>query len=134
VRPTFRRPLAEVVRDHVPGVLALYLFGSCARGDGRPDSDLDLAVLLARPLAPLERWYAQEAIAAALGVDVDLVDLRTASTVMRVEVLRDAELLFDGSPSERALFEATALGAYARLAEERRGILEDVRERGHVYR
>ena len=29
-----------------PDVLAAYLFGSYARGDARPDSDVDLAVLL----------------------------------------------------------------------------------------
>jgi hypothetical protein len=42
------------------------------------------------------------------------VDLRAASTVMRVQVLESGQVLYDARPSHRAAFEATALGAYAR--------------------
>jgi len=62
----------------------------------------------------------QEDLAALAHQNVDLVDLRQASTVMRVEVLRDAILLIDAQPSPRSAFEAFALSAYARLNEERR--------------
>lgn len=55
-----------------------------------------------------------------LGRDVDLVDLRSASTVLRKEVIAGGELLFDAQPMETATFEATVLGAYAR-ASTRRG-------------
>lgn len=34
-----------VATEAEPGVLAAYLFGSRARGEGRADSDLDVAVL-----------------------------------------------------------------------------------------
>lgn len=40
--------LAEIVKRTlaaVPGVQKLILFGSCARGDARPDSDVDLIVI-----------------------------------------------------------------------------------------
>ena len=60
------------------------------------------------------------------GRDVDLVDLRQASTVLRVQILRDARMLLDADAAERARFEATALSAYARLNEERKQILADV--------
>jgi predicted nucleotidyltransferase len=126
--------IGDLVREHVPGTLAAYVFGSFARGDARPESDVDLAVLPRAPLEALERWHAQERIAAALGTDVDLVDLLRASTVLRVQVLREGRLLFDTAPGTRALFEATALGAYARLQDERRGILEDIEKRGRVHR
>ena len=37
------------LRDLLPGLVAkVFLFGSRARGDGRPDSDFDVAVLLAQ--------------------------------------------------------------------------------------
>lgn len=52
---------------------------------------------------------------------------------MRMQVLKDGRVLFDGDRTARELFEATAFSAYARLNEERRGILADIAARGNVY-
>jgi hypothetical protein len=64
---------------------------------------------------------------------VDLVDLRSASAVMRVQVIGQGELHLDADPAARALFEAFALADYARLNEERAGILEDVQRTGRAH-
>lgn len=125
--------VVQAIRDAVPGVQAVYLFGSRARGDANAQSDLDVAVLRARPLEPIARWELQERLAGLIHHAVDLVDLRSASTVMRVNVLADSQLLFDDAKFERELFEATALSAYARLQEERGAILEQIQREGHVY-
>jgi len=125
--------LVATVSDRVPGLAAVYLFGSQARGDAGPDADIDLAVLTLGNLDPVERWKLQEDLAAHAHRNVDLVDLRRASTVMRIQVLRDGRLLADLQPSVRAAFEATALSAYARLNEERREILNDIAARRSVY-
>ena len=117
----------------VPSLVAVYAFGSRASGLARPDSDLDLALLAPRPLDPLARFDAQQALAAALGTDIDLVDLASASTVMRAEVLRTGRVLHDADPTARAFWEVHAMSAYALLNEERRGILDDVHRRGRVY-
>jgi hypothetical protein len=90
-------------------------------------------VLAARPLDPVERFDVQETLAAHLGLDVDLVDPRSASTVMRAEVLRTGHVLHDGDPGPRAAWETWTLSAYALLNEERRGILDDIRQRGRVH-
>ena len=126
-------PDLRLLLDRVPGVQAVYLFGSHADGSARPDSDLDLAVLAAAPLDPLDRWHAQEALAAEAGVDVDLVDLRSASTVMRAEVLRSGRVLLDLDPTARAFWETWTMSAYALLNEERQGILDDIRVRGRIH-
>lgn len=122
-----------LVSTRLPDLQGLYLFGSTAAGHDHRDSDLDLAVLLPRPLAPLARWELAQDLARALGRDVDLLDLRGASTVMRVQVVAHGRLLIDRAPPARALFEALALSDYARLNEERRAILRDVQLRGSVY-
>lgn len=123
----------SVLREAIPGTIAVYLFGSRARGDAARESDVDLAVLPPAPLDPVARFELQERIAAELRASVDLVDLRSASTVLRAQVLEHGELLYDGDPRERARFEVAALSAYARLNEERRGILEDVARTGRVH-
>ncbi|MEN9774025.1 MAG: hypothetical protein RL322_1095 [Pseudomonadota bacterium] len=50
-------------------------FGSIARGQPRPDSDLDLAGLAEKPLSAKQRIELIDALASALGRPVDLVDL-----------------------------------------------------------
>jgi uncharacterized protein len=124
--------LVERIRAAAPDAIAIYLFGSAARGDGNAASDLDLALLTPRPLDPAARFALQEDLAALARRDVDLVDLRSASTVMRVRVLRDGRLLYEGHRRTRAEFEMYALSDYARLNEERRGILEDARRTGKI--
>lgn len=125
----------RLLRDALPQLQAVYQFGSSVtEGEhSHPESDLDLGVLSPAPLTPAVRWELQERLASLYGQNVDLVDLRGASTVMRKEVIAGGQLLFDGAPSSRALFEATTLAAYARLNEERKAILQDIRERGTVH-
>lgn len=125
--------IVDALRRPLPDVQAIYVFGSVARGDGIADSDLDIALLCPRPLPSTVRWELQERLAALAHRNVDLVDLRAASAVFRVNVLDDGRLLYDGVPFERALFEATACADYARLQEERREILEQVARDGRVY-
>jgi predicted nucleotidyltransferase len=126
-------PAVAQILAAVPDAVAIYLFGSAVRGDQNAASDIDLAVLAPRPLDPVERFDLQERSAAALHKSVDLVDLRAASAVMRVQVLEHGRVLYERSAPQREEFEALALSAYARLNEERRGILEDIRRSGRVH-
>ena len=128
-----REAIVERLRSSVEGLVAVYLFGSVARGDDHPESDVDVAVLASRPLDAVLRWELQERLAVALGRDVDLVDLRAASAVLRVRVLAVATLLWTSGGAGRESFEAFALADYARLNEERRGILDDVARLGTVH-
>lgn len=123
-----------VLRARVPALLCVYLFGSAASGAAGPESDVDLAILAARPLGPVERFDVQEAVAARVGRDVDLVDLRAASTVMQAQIVSTGRVVLDTDPDERARFETVVYSSYAMLNEERAGILADVAARGTVYR
>lgn len=57
------------------GIELAILFGSLARGEGGPDSDLDLAVAAAAPLNEDDKLALIGDLALALGRPVDLVDL-----------------------------------------------------------
>jgi uncharacterized protein len=131
--PLERERVVAEIRRAVPSAIAVYVFGSVAAGTATVSSDVDLAVLAEAPLSAEARWQLAQTLAIELRRDVDLVDLRQASTVLRVQVIGSSQLLFESDTAKREAFEAVALGAYARLNEERRGILEDIRQRGRVY-
>lgn len=130
---SFPYTAAQLIRDACPGVIAVYLFGSSARGDTHSKSDVDLAFLPPEPLDNVERWHLQEDLSVRLHRDVDLVDLRAASTVMKMQVLTDSTVLFESDETARHEFEMHTYSAYALLNEERAGILSDIQERGRVY-
>jgi len=52
---------------------------------------------------------------------------------MRAQVISTGRLLKDGYPSFREGFETTAYATYARLNEERRGVLERIQDEGRVH-
>jgi hypothetical protein len=81
----------------------------------------------------LRRFELAQELAAQLHRDVDLVDLRTASTVMRMQVLSTGECLAAPNEAARREFEMYAYSDYARLNEERREILKRVSASGLVY-
>lgn len=70
--PRIAAALAQLARD--PEAPALVLFGSRARGEARPGSDLDLLLIVPLPL-PLERERALRSRARALLTPVLPVDL-----------------------------------------------------------
>lgn len=125
--------IIEYLREQLPGVEAIYQFGSTASGETHHGSDVDLAVLTSVPLSPVERWELQCTLASRLRRDVDLVDLRAASTVMRMQVVSTGVVLYAGPGQNRARFEMNVLSSYARLNEERRAILQTVTREGRVY-
>ncbi len=125
--------LVEYIKKSVPGLIALYRFGSQAKGTARPGSDVDLAALSRVTLSELCRFELAQELATQLHRDVDLVDLRSASTLMRMQVISTGECLFKVCDQLQGEFEDLVYSTYARLNEERREILNEVRTRGSVY-
>jgi len=64
---------------------------------------------------------------------VDLIDLSNASTAMRIQIVANGERLYAKNKNEAAIFEDFVYSDYARLNEERAGILQDISSRGTVY-
>ena len=110
-------------------VAAAWLFGSRARGEERPDSDLDVAVLLAQdPPDGLDglRFDLAEALSAALpGQSIDLLVLNRAPVDLVHRVLRDGILLSEADPTRRVAFVVRKRNEYwdllPYLREYRRG-------------
>ncbi len=128
-----RSQIVDPVQAVVPGVLAVYRFGSAGTGATHAESDLDVALLPPEPLPAMTRWNLEQDLSIALRRDVDLVDLRAASTVMRMQVVSTGTVLVESDRAARQAFEVHTYSAYALLNEERADILDDIRKRGRVY-
>lgn len=109
--PQVGRNLEQRIADTCatrPGIDAVYLFGSSARGTARPDSDVDVAVLFDhRPKPRLDgpRFELEGDLERALGHAVDLVVLNEAPVDLRARVLRDGKLVLERDRSARIAFE-----------------------------
>lgn len=100
-------------------VLGAWLYGSQARGEAGAGSDLDLAVLCDGPLDPVALFDASGRLAARLGTSVDLVDLRRAGGLLRVEATHRGRPLVPPT-LEADLFTTHALADHAAFAPRRR--------------
>lgn len=111
-------PLRERVRaffDAEPAVVTVYLFGSTARGDAGPTSDVDVAVLFDGPPSATLMGPALSLagrLEQLLGTRVDLIVLNTASADLVHRVLRDGDLLVDREPGRRIRFEVAKRNEY----------------------
>jgi len=115
-----------------PNALAIYVFGSRANGTSNSKSDLDLAVLVAGYADPMQLWNLSNNLAEIAGCDVDLLDMRAASTVMQYQILQTGHRLW-ASQLEADLFECFVLNEKLNFDQARAGLLADIQKRGTVY-
>ena len=115
--------VARVIRRSVSrrrDVSAAYVFGSVAAGRARPDSDLDVAVLLdprvPRDDALTRRLQIMAELGAALGrSNVDVVILNDAPTLLAHRVLSRGRLVFERSAATRVRFQVRTAARYLDL-------------------
>ncbi len=124
--------IVEAARAILPEAQALFLFGSRADNSHDGHSDLDLAVLLPSRADPVRLWEAGEAIAHRLNVDVDLIDLRAASTVMQFQIVTRGHRLFAQS-DEPERYELFILAEMMDLNEARAPLIADIQREGRVH-
>jgi len=125
--------VVRLLVEALPAAQAIYRYGSAGTVYQREDSDVDLAVLAARkiPLDELQRL--SERLAAAMGREVDLLDLRALPVTLRVQIVLEGVRLWASAPARAEAYETLVLSQYVRLNEERREILNDIQQRGQIY-
>ena len=120
------------LQNHLPDLLAVYLFGSHAQGTAGPDSDVDMAVLVPGQVDPVVLWQLSGGLADIVGREVDLVDLRAATTVMQYQVVTRGRRLW-AKDVRAGLFESFILSEKTALDAARAGLLKDIQVEGTVY-
>ena len=101
-------------------IQAAYIFGSVAAGRARPDSDVDIAVLVDRRVRPAQMLKYRLKLMADLGAalrrsDVEVVVLNQASPLLAHRVLSRGTLVFERSASARVQFQVRTASRYADL-------------------
>jgi uncharacterized protein len=105
------RALQGIFTGRPEPIVAVYLFGSRARGTATDRSDVDVAVLYVEVPGPGLAGLSLDLeadIERALGMPVQVVVLNSAPVDLVHRVLRDGRLLLDRDPGRRIRFEVKA--------------------------
>lgn len=95
---TLRRHMTEI-RAH--GVARLAVFGSCVRGEERPNSDVDILVEFSIPVGLFEFVRVQRYLGRLLGRSVDLATPDALRKEMRDSILQEATYVAYGLANAR---------------------------------
>jgi predicted nucleotidyltransferase len=98
-------------------IAAIYLFGSCARGNPTGVSDIDIGILVHSSVDALKYFdlrleFLSRIMAALRNEKVDVVILNRAPLHLVHEVVSRGRLLLDSNPTQRAAFEADRIGRF----------------------
>ena len=114
-RDGIKQAIQEILQRHAEELACAYLFGSFARGEEKPGSDLDLAILYRETppatLAGLGLDLA-DALSSRLRLPVDVVVLNRASPDLVHRVLRDGILVLETDRAARVRFEVKKRSEY----------------------
>lgn len=123
----------DAILAALPDVVAVYVFGSAVTGDFSAESDLDLAVLGPRPYDGRRLYDVARSLETELDVDVDLVDLITAPTLLKFEVIARGRTVLCVDRDVTLEFEGRSLTEYGDYRYRIAPLLEAVRDTGRAY-
>lgn len=117
------------IRQALNSVLGLRLaivFGSCAKGQARPDSDLDVALAFDQTMSVQQHIALIEALTLATGRPIDLIDLRTAGEPLLGQIMQHgvrilgSDVLHAQYMTRHVMNAADFMPYQARILQERR--------------
>jgi uncharacterized protein len=128
--------IISIVKKHYSHVQGIYVFGTYGTKDCRPDSDLDIALLLPLEEAPRVKTLAfstcRDELESFIGLSADLINLRETNTVFQNEIITEGRLVYCSNPVAIDTFEMQVLSAYQKLNEERAAILDEILISGRI--
>jgi predicted nucleotidyltransferase len=125
--------ITKCIAARITDVQAIYLFGSMARGEELPDSDIDLAIIAESPLTPELVFNLKSDLSLELRRDIDILDLRSSSLEIAFQAIMESQCLFGSEHPDIALFETAIMSMYANFQLERKEIVADILGRGNIY-
>jgi len=125
--------IITTVFQMIPDCQALYLFGSHATGLSVKGSDIDLALLRPGRIEANMLLELNNKLSQALLLPIDLIDLHQASTIMRYEIIRQAQELAVTDTLASNLFASHSWSDYVEFTVLRQPMIDDIKARGYIY-
>lgn len=114
--------IIEFLKQRVNPYL-IYIFGSYSNNNERKDSDVDIAFFSDNKIEEYQLFLLAQKLADILKKEVDLIDIKQASTVFRTQIMQ-GKLIYNNDDDKKMYFELKTLREYAKFNEERKEILE----------
>ena len=111
VKSRLKNLMPEIIAGFPP-IRVMYLFGSCASGTSRRDSDVDIAVFTDGREAATMDLDLGVFLQQRLNRPVDVVIMQKASSILQHEVLRNKDRIFEKNTATRTFLENQSLRAY----------------------
>jgi len=112
----------------------IIIFGSYAKGTTHSESDIDVAFYREdKVFSAYELFMFAQQLADILSIEVDLVDLKEASTIFATQIYSTGEVIYSKNDNLRMELHMRTYSMYARLNEERQPIIDKIIETGSVY-
>lgn len=89
----FKKQLNNICQQN--GVKMLGVFGSVARGEDTPESDVDLLIKLKKPVGLIEFIRLEDKFVEVFGRKVDLATEESLHPMIRQNVLSDLKVLYE---------------------------------------
>ncbi|MDA8233514.1 MAG: nucleotidyltransferase domain-containing protein [Clostridia bacterium] len=106
-------------------IISAYLFGSVARGETRPLSDIDFAYLLAYDNDKIEASI-YKLVTSAFGTDkVDFVNLKDAPLSLQYQIIKEGTKIITGNETARVNFETSVIMNYLDFQPLRKEFYEE---------
>jgi len=129
--------IIDTILEHYPDVQAIYLFGSYGTENERPDSDIDVAILL--PVESAKRVNHREWIKLITAIamaekreNIDLINLREVNTVFRKEIVMTGRRIYCADENAADEFEMLTISQYQQLQDERKDIIREAIKSGRI--
>ena len=111
----------------------IYLFGSFAKGEGREDSDIDLAIYPDEDIGPYDLFIISNKLSSKIKRDVQIINLKNIDTVFAAQIVGNREELYCKDKTLMANYNIKVFKEYAKLNEERQVILDAIERDGRIY-
>lgn len=111
----------------------IYLFGSFAKGEGRQDSDIDIAIYTDKKIGAYDLFIIANKLSFEVKRDVQIVNLKDIDTVFAAQIVGNREELYCTDEILKANYNIRVFKEYAKLNEERKIILDAIKRDGRVY-
>ncbi len=111
----------------------IYIFGSIVANRVRDDSDIDIAILTEKKIDEYQLYMVSQQLADKLKREVDIVDLKDASTIFKAEIIKNGKLIYNSDNLGKMYYQLEVLRDYTFLNERRQEIIDKLKKKVAKY-